>query len=432
MTQELDPAAPVPRRWDLARGGLLLAPSVGLSYGLHYAYNVVMAAMLGPAAFGALGALLALILLGSVPGIALQAVAARHTALLVAGGDQRVLWRRLLRLAGWWSVAVAAATIVAGPAGAAWLHLGSPLPMVMVALVLVSTPFSYLSQGVLQGQEAFLGYGVVGVTSALAKLACGFLLVTAGFGVSGAVAGAAIGTALAAAAGLVWVRRLAGARRAPGATPAPERLGPEMVTAVTGLLGLFLLTNLDVPLARHFLSADESGLYALGAVVAKIAFFGPQFVTTLIFARLVTAGDRRRLLAGSAAVIAGSGALLVVALAWLTGRGAALPLLGGDYASIRGTLPLFAILGSGLALAQLLLFEEIAAKARRMGLVLALAALAQATLISVAFHDSIGQIVGTGLAVTLVLLAAGLVLAWRRGLSARPPAPDGAPAPPAT
>jgi O-antigen/teichoic acid export membrane protein len=424
---------PVPRRRDLARGGLLLGSSAGLNHGLHYAYNVAMAALLGPASFGALGALLALILLGSVPGLALQAVAARHTALLVGRGDPRALWRPLLRLASWWSVALAAATIATGPALAAWLHLDSPLPMVMVALVLVPTPFSHASQGMLQGREAFLAYSAVGFIGASAKLAGGLLLVAAGFGVSGAVAGAAVGTALAAAAGLVWVRRLVASRPgAAGTAPAPGRLGRELATAATGLLGLFLLTNLDVPLARHFLTAEASGYYALGAVVAKIAFFAPQFVITLTFARLVTGGDRRRLLAGSAAIIAGFGALLAIALAWLAALGVELPLLGGDYAGGGRALPLFAILGSSLALVQLLLFEEIAAKARRMGLVLVLAALVQAGLITVAFHDSVGQIVGTMLTVTLVLLAAGLVLAWRRGFSARLPAPGGAPAPPAT
>jgi O-antigen/teichoic acid export membrane protein len=436
MTQELGPVAPATPRRDLARGGLVLALSVGLNHGLHYGYNVVMAAALGPASFGALGALLALILLGSVPGIALQAVAARHTALGVARGDPRAPWRPLLRLASWWSVALAAVTVAASPILAAWLHLGSPLPMAMVALVLAPTPFSYASQGMLQGQEAFLAFGAIGFISALAKLAGGLLLVAAGFGVSGAVAGAAIGTTLAAATGLAWARHLDSGRPgpgvAPGPGPGPGRLGREAATAMTGLLGLFLLTNLDVPMARHFLAADASGYYALGAVAAKIAFFGPQFAVTLIFARLVTGGDRRRLLGGSAAIIAGSGALLAVAFAWLAGLGVALPLLGREYASIGPALPLFAILGSSLAMVQLLLFDEIAARARRMGWLLVLAAALQAALITVAFHDSVGQILGTALTVALALVAAGVALAWRRGLSARPPAPGGAPAPPAT
>jgi multicomponent Na+:H+ antiporter subunit A len=73
-------------------------------------------------------------------------------------------------------------------------------------------------------------------------------------------------------------------------------------------------------------------------------------------------------------------------------------------------LPLFAALGCSLALVQLLLFEEIAASARRMGRILAVAAVLQAALISVAFHHSVAQIVGTALAVALVLVGAAAML----------------------
>jgi len=411
-------------RPPLTRGGLVLAPSVGLAHGLHYAYNVAMAAVLGPAAFGALGALLALILLGSVPGIALQAMAARHTALLVEDQrDQGALWSSLLRLAAWWGAALAAVTVAASPVLGAWLHLDSPAPVLALALALAPSTFSYTSQGMLQGREAFGAFITVGLVNAVVKLVAGLGLVAAGFGVSGAVAGAAVGTWVGAATGVLLVRRsivaappAGGAPRA--AAPAATALGREATVAITGLLGLFLLTNLDVPLARHFLAAEASGYYALGAVVAKIAFWGPQFVTTLVFARLVTGGDRRRLLAGSAALIVASGALLAVGLAALAALGVALPLLGGDYAAIGRALPLFAVLGCSLALVQLLLFEEIAASARRMGRVLALAAVLQAALISVAFHDSVGEIVGTALAVALALVAVGVVLASRRPLPA--------------
>jgi len=422
-------------RPPLTRGGLVLAPSVGLAHGLHYAYNVAMAAVLGPAAFGALGALLALILLGSVPGIALQAMAARHTALLVEDQrDQGALWSSLLRLAAWWGAALAAVTVAASPVLGAWLHLDSPVPVLALALALAPSTFSYTSQGMLQGREAFGAFIAVGLVNAVVKLAAGLGLVAAGYGVSGAVAGAAVGTWVGAATGVLLVRRSIAAAAPAGRAPAATALGREANVAITGLLGLFLLTNLDVPLARHFLAAEASGLYALGAVVAKIAFWGPQFVTTLVFARLVTGGDRRRLLAGSAALIVASGALLAVGLAALAALGVALPLLGRDYAAIGRALPLFAVLGCSLSLVQLLLFEEIAASARRMGRVLALAAVLQAALISVAFHDSVGEIVGTALAVALALVAVGVVLASRRRgpVSARPRAGPGAPSPPAT
>jgi O-antigen/teichoic acid export membrane protein len=287
-----------------------------------------------------------------------------------------------------------------------------------LALALAPSTFSYTSQGMLQGREAFGAFIAVGLVNAVVKLAAGLGLVAAGYGVSGAVAGAAVGTWVGAATGVLLVRRSIAAAAPSGGAPAATALGREATVAITGLLGLFLLTNLDVPLARHFLAAEASGYYALGAVVAKIAFWGPQFVTTLVFARLVTGGDRRRLLAGSAALIVASGALLAVGLAALAALGVALPLLGRDYAAIGRALPLFAVLGCSLALVQLLLFEEIAASARRMGRVLALAAVLQAALISVAFHDSVGEIVGTALAVALALVAVGVVLASRRPLPA--------------
>jgi hypothetical protein len=88
----------------------------------------------------------------------------------------------------------------------------------------------------------------------------------------------------------------------------------------------------------------------------------------------------------------------------------ALPLLGRDYARITPLLPLFAMLGSSLAVVELLLFEQIAVGARRMGRLLVAAAAVEVALVAAWLHHSIAQIVGTGLAVALTLVAVG---AWR-------------------
>ncbi|HYY82199.1 MAG TPA: hypothetical protein VFD04_23890 [Actinomycetes bacterium] len=406
---ETDP----PVRRSLSRGGLVLAPTVGLANGINYGYSVLMAALLGPSAFGALGALLALVLIGSVPGLALQTVVARHAALLRSDGDPVGLWRATLHLSARWSAVLFAATALASPVLRGYLHLGSLVPALMLALVVAPTPFGFAAQGALLGREAFARLGTVGVTSAVCKLAGGLALVAAGLGVTGALAGAAAGSVVGALAGLALVRDAtrrelaAGRRHRPG--PAP-RLDPEALVALLGLVGLYLLTNLDVPLARHYLPPAASGLYALGGLVAKIAFWGPQFAIFLVFARMVTSGDRRRLLAGSAATIVASGLLLAAGLAVLARLDVALPLLGRDYARITPLLPLFAMLGSSLAVVQLLLFEQIAVGARRMGRLLVAAAAVEVALVAAWLHHSIAQIVGTGLAVALTLVAVG---AWR-------------------
>src|SRR6266545_1648489 len=76
-----DVAAPLAAGPSLPRAGLMVAPAMAVANGLNYAFNLVMLRLLEPAAYGALGALLAVILIGTVPGLALQAVVARHTAL---------------------------------------------------------------------------------------------------------------------------------------------------------------------------------------------------------------------------------------------------------------------------------------------------------------------------------------------------------------
>jgi O-antigen/teichoic acid export membrane protein len=298
-----------------------------------------------------------------------------------------------------------------------FLHLDSAVPVLWLAVALAPTPLLFAVQGLLQGLERFGALAAVMVAGAAVKLAAGLALVAAGLGVSGAMAGVAAGALLASLAGL---RLASPIGPPPGVVDRPPPPTPwsgwwrEVGTATTGLLGLFLLANLDVLLARHYLDRAAAGRYALGAVVAKIAFWAPQFVVTVIFPRLVGAADPRRLLAGSAGLIVGFGALLAGALALADRVGLAVPVLGGGYAGLGPLLPLFAAIGTALALVQLLLFEGIATRDRRMGRAVAVALVAEAVLVAGPLHGSVAQVAGTALAVAVGLAVAGWWLLRRR------------------
>ena len=97
----------VPRSRSLRRDALVLAAGMGVANAGNYAFNVVMAFLLGPEAYGALAALLALVLVASVPGLALQAVVARRTTLPVAppvpGAGGRVGLAARARLLACWA-----------------------------------------------------------------------------------------------------------------------------------------------------------------------------------------------------------------------------------------------------------------------------------------------------------------------------------------
>src|SRR6266487_3548551 len=251
----------------------MIAPAMAVGNGLNYAFNLVMLRMLEPAAYGALGALLAVILIGTVPGLALQVVVARHTAL--RAGDRQAVTELWL-----------AANLL-------------PLPIVSAL------------QGMLLGAQRFGALAASMLLNAAARLAVGVGLVAAGYGVDGALAASVAGSVLAMLPPLALLRpALAGRLRRPrprgwrtapiGAeplggllSPGTAALGREVGAAALAFLGLLLLTNVDLLLARHYLAAEASGLYAAGAVVAKIAFWAPQFVATIVFPRLATEAAAR-------------------------------------------------------------------------------------------------------------------------------------------
>jgi O-antigen/teichoic acid export membrane protein len=197
----------------------------------------------------------------------------------------------------------------------------------------------------------------------------------------------------------------------------PLRIGREVVGAAVAILGLLLLANVDVLLARHYLDGEGSGLYAAGAVVTKIAYWAPQFVVTIVFPRLCTTGDRRRLLGGAAAAMAGFGGLLVAGAAAAPHLAATLP-FGQAYLEAGPALPLFAALGTCLALVQLVLFSGIATADPRLNGMLLAAVVAEMALGSLVLHGSVAQIVGLALAVAGTVLATGWLV--ERGRSAGP------------
>jgi O-antigen/teichoic acid export membrane protein len=415
-------ATPLAASWSLPRAGLVVAPAMALANGLNYAFNLVMLRLLDPAAYGALGALLALILIGTVPGLAVQAVVARHTALR-AGDPAAVgeLWSRTLAAAAWLSLGLGLAMAAAAPLLAAFLHLGSLSPALWLAANVLPLPLVSALQGMLQGVQRFGALAATLLLNAVGRLAVGVALVAAGGGVDSALAASVAGSALAMLPPLLLLRPVLAA--APGSRPRRRRrwrdlaggaMGREVGAAALAFLGLLLLTNVDLLLARHYLAPHASGLYAAGAVVAKIAYWAPQFVATIVFPRLATAAaERRRLLARAAAVVAALGGALLVAVAAAPGLAVALP-FGDGYQGVGPDLPLFAALGTALALAQLLLFSGIAAGDRGVHLLLGATVAVEVALIALGPHDSVAAIAGAALGCVAALLAAGCLLERRR------------------
>jgi len=392
---------------SLARAGVLLGVASVLSNALGYGLTVLLTRSFGPAEYGALGALLGVGLIGGIPAGALTYVLARRTAAaeLPTGANERAG----LRLSITVGAVVGGLVIVLSPVADAFFHLGSPWPAFWLGVMLLPYSVQGALLGGLLGHERYTAFAAGQLLTALARFAAGVATALLALSVAGAMAALAVGT-FAAAAGLWWMC-------GPASWSVPGRsrdLLADLARACSAIAGVIVLSNVDLLLARHFLSREESGAYALAALFGKACLWGAQFVPALVFPRLARDGSGRGLLLRSAAAAAGVGAagILVASVA----AGPVVRVIAGDdpgYAEAVNLAVPFAILGTLWALVQLALLAAVAAGDPRPGRLLWVVVAVESLIIAVGAHDSPATILAVSLACTGVLAVAATLLVLR-------------------
>ena len=392
---------------SLARAGVLLGAASVLSTALGYGLTVLLTRSYGPAEYGALGALLGVGLIGGIPAGALQYVLARRTASarLPAGANERAG----LRLSVTVGTVLGGLVIVLSPVADAFFHLGSPWPALWLGVMLLPYSVQGAMLGGLLGHERYAAFAAGQVLTAVARFAAGVVTALLTLSVAGAMAALAVGT-FAAAAGLWWLS-------GPASWSVPGRsrdLLADLARACSAIAGVIVLSNVDLLLARHFLSPAESGAYALAALFGKACLWGAQFVPALVFPRLARDGSGRGLLLRSAAAAGGVGLAGILAAA--VAAGPVVRAIAGDdpgYAQAVALAVPFAVLGTLWALVQLALLAAVAGGDPGPGRLLWVVVAVEALIITVGPHDSPAAILAVGLVCTSVLAVAVTLLVLR-------------------
>jgi O-antigen/teichoic acid export membrane protein len=414
LTTTTTPFSGPPAERTAASGGIAAAVGTTLANVLSYGLSLAGARLLAPTEYGVLVALLAVTLVASVPALALQAVVAVRVVRASAADRGRVTAESVgLGLAA--GAAMVVAGLVAAPVLERFLALGGPGAALWVAVAVGATTVLAVLQGVAQGRQDFHRLAVILVVYAAVRLAGGVAGLLLFDDVTGTLAGVAAGVAVSLA--IAWL--LTG-------RPRPSRGGwrvRELLVACQALAGLYLLTNLDPVLARHYLPAAEAGLYGAGAVLAKAAFFLPQAVVLVLFPRLASSPRPGRTLWAGLAALAALG--LVMTGATRLAGGLAVTVVGGDaYRELAGHAWLFVAVGSALGIVQLLLYAQLTA-ARGIATIAVWAVVAlEAAAVATFAHNSLTEVVSAALATALTATVLGL--AWT-ARSHRPPSPPADP-----
>ena len=288
----------------LLGGSAVLLVTANVANALHFAFHVLMARMLGPAGYGALAALMALLYVGYVLTEAMQTVMARYTARAASPGEVRTLVERALHQGLRGAAAITVIYLLAAIGLAPLLRLPYAL-MAIFALAFATLPLIPVTRGTLLGLNRFGGFGMSMLAEVAVKLGLAALAVWIGWNEMGAAAAVGLSLVVAFASGFLPLRDLREVAPAPVATSGTVAYGVP-VLAVTATVMAFY--SIDVLLARALFPAAVAGQYAVASLLGKGILLGVTPITRVMFplASGAPAGSalRRRVLAGTLGLIA--------------------------------------------------------------------------------------------------------------------------------
>jgi O-antigen/teichoic acid export membrane protein len=372
----------------LIQGVVVVGLGLAVPQGLAYVTSVVAARTLDQASFGAFGAILNSIQIGVTVALGMQALIARRVASMKNYGS-------LLKFALEVSLIVLIGVAI----------LSYPLSYLfdieywILFLALASlAPFVFISAqaGVAQGNEFFFRlagiYIVLGLGRSMFAI-IGLLInptleVVAYSFFFGMLISAFVGHFI-----LGSHRKFIRAKRI-------NHEYPGLVKATQALLALYVLVNVDVLLARVVLPAEESGIYSVGMLVAKIAFFLPQAVTVVLFPRMGNndSSALRLALFGTSSI-----GLLYVMLTYFASDFVVNSIGGSGYEILYKDVWLFALEGTLFAILQVLLYGRIAREDTSVSIILWVGSILASLSVVFIFSRTIENIVLILIVTTFIL-----------------------------
>ena len=360
---------------NAVRDGAVIALAMAVMNVTTYGFTILAARLLGPVEYGALAAVMGLLLVVNVLSLGLQATGARRVS--AAPQDRAGIEHEVMATSYASSLVLGAVLLVASPFVAMVLNLDSWVSAALIATTAVPLSVMGGQAGILQGERRWGPLALVYLAVGVGRLGFGLVALLVRTDTLGAMVGISVGALLPVLIGAWALRHPARGRAQPtpakARTPLAQRWARGGVLRETfhnshALLAFFALSNADVIIARTTLDERQAGLYAGGLILTKAVLFLPQFVVVIAFPSMSRAGDDRRAHLVSLGAVLGIGLVAVLGVTVLSTL--AVVFVGGsEYADLQGRLWGFAVLGTLLSLIQVMVYEVVARQHQRMVLV---------------------------------------------------------------
>ena len=373
-----------------------------------FLYHLIAARLLGPAVYGEVASLVSVYLVGNGITYVITLVLARYAATLQAKGSSSALHHLMVRSSRLLILPSIVALIVfsvLAPLGAAFLHLHSWVPALVMALATVMIWQVGVPRGMLQGTQRFSALSVNLSVEMIVRTGLVGILLGAGLGVTGSMVAILAGAALAYGSGMFGLRDILAV---PGERVRMRTMAAFAVTAAVGTVGVLFLYNNDVILAKHYLDATDAGIYGGLNKIETIIFFGTLSVSQVLYPRVVEAIHHNthpgRLLALSGAIILAMG-LAALGIFAVAPRLIVTILYGERFISAARYMVPIGLIGLALSLINLLVYFFMAAHDRLFMPLLAAGVAIEGVLIFL-FHHNLTQVISDVLVALWLLLVA--------------------------
>lgn len=379
----------------IARESWLLFLAVSAANASNYVFHVSISRLLGPEDYGALGSVLGILTVLSIPLSAVQAAVAKGTAQVRSplAEERSYSWVGPFGAAFKAGLAIAVIMALLSPVVTAYLHLGSWATALLMSAYVVPAVLLAVTRGALQGEIRFKELAMASLFPVVIRLGAGLPIVALGGGVPGATLATVLGDVGGLALAMWLLARRQEIRLGLDAVVRPFL--KEVAPVALGLLAMWVLIELDLIMARHYLPEDEAGNYAAAGLLARAVLFIPGAVSLIALPHFSVLGARGReayrwLVVSSAAVV---GLGVAAALVLSTMRGLAIGItFGSEFSPAAQFLPVLSLAMVGMGLANLMIFFHIAAESRVAHLLWFAVALEAAAM--VLFHGS-GQVLAS-------------------------------------
>jgi O-antigen/teichoic acid export membrane protein len=387
-------------RKRLIQGVIVVGAGLAVPQGLAYVASVVAARLLLPAEFGAFGAMQGITQIGVPVGLAIQAIAARRLVKNSANNHHD-----LLRFGLEISIAVMLATLLISIPLSTIFNIDY---LVLVLTIGAIAPFVFISTqlGIAQGKEFYLKlagiYIVFGIGRSISAIAGLFIypeLISVGIGFFG-------GTLLSA----IVAHFILGNSKKFWKTDRAEQSVKELWKATQALFALYVLVNIDVLLARIVLTPEDSGIYTVGMLVAKIAFFMPQAITVVLFPKMGKNDSSALRLAVLGTSLIGA---FYIGVTYFASEFVVNAIGGSGYAELYSEVWLFAIEGSLFAVLQVLLYGRIAREDTKVSVLLWVGSVIATISVWAIATDTVITVVSSLIGVTFILVIIAAVTELR-------------------